>query len=79
MNVFIYIFHDEDDEHEEHSSLSEAMWFGCNWRGPHMRTVPSSEADANIDGYTGFQLTQFTVRVWPTSLASGSSRRICHM
>jgi len=31
--------------------------------GPQIRTVPSSEHDANIDGKTGFQLTQFTVRV----------------
>lgn len=39
---------------------AQASW-GCF--GPQMRTVPSSEADANRDGYTGFQLTQFTVRV----------------
>lgn len=47
--------------------------------GPQMRTVPSSEQEASIDGYTGFQLTQFTVRVCPVSEASGSSRRMCQM
>lgn len=47
--------------------------------GPQMRTVPSSEHEANIDGYTGFQLTQLTVRVWPVRVAKGSSRRICQM
>lgn len=47
--------------------------------GPQILTVPSSEHDASIDGYTGFQLTQFTVRVWPVSETSGSSRLMCHM
>lgn len=39
---------------------AQASW-GCF--GPQIRTVPSSDADANKDGYTGFQLTQLTLRV----------------
>lgn len=31
--------------------------------GPHIRTVPSSLADASIVGSFEFQLTQFTVLV----------------
>lgn len=64
MSVYIYvvIFHEEEDEHDEHSSLSEAVWFGNSERGPQIRTVASSEAEANMDGYTGFQETQLTVR-----------------
>lgn len=74
---YVVIFHDDDDEHEEHSSLSD--WFDCSDRGPQIRTVASSDADANIDGYTGFQDTQLTGLVWPTNLANGSSRLICQM
>ena len=74
------MFQDDDDEHDEHSSLSEAIWLGgCEDLGPHIRTVVSSDAEANMDGYTGFQETQFTVRVCPTNLAKGSSRLICHI
>jgi hypothetical protein len=47
--------------------------------GPQILTVPSSEHEASIDGNTGFQLTQFTVRVCPVSVAKGSSRLICQM
>ncbi|TNN61590.1 hypothetical protein EYF80_028202 [Liparis tanakae] len=43
--------------------------------GPQTRTVPSSEAEAMSPGMAGFQLTQFTVRVWPVSSAMGSSPR----
>ena len=46
--------------------------------GPQTRTVPSSEALARSPGTTGFQLTQFTVRVWPVSSAIGNSLRRCH-
>lgn len=45
------MFHEDDDEHEEHSSLS--AWpklFVLGGRGAQMRTVASSDADANIDG-----------------------------
>ena len=46
--------------------------------GPQMRTVPSSDTEANILGRVGFQWTQLTVRVWPSNTAIGSSRRMCH-
>lgn len=51
-NIIIYavIFHDDDDEHDEHSSLSDAILFDCADFGPHIRTVASSDADANRDG-----------------------------
>lgn len=35
----------------------------CLVTGPHIRTVPSSLADANIVGSLEFQLTQFTILV----------------
>lgn len=44
------IFHD-DDEHEDVSSIS--LWLvllSILGRGAQMRTVASSDADANIDG-----------------------------
>ena len=33
--------------------------------GPHTRRVASSLAETRTLGYTGFQETQFTVRLWP--------------
>lgn len=72
------IFHDDDDEHDEQSSLSGVAFALCDF-GPQMRTVASSLADANRDGYTGFQETQFTVFVWPANFPNGSSRRICQI
>ena len=48
-------------------------------RGPHIRTVPSSEALASMLGSFGFQWTQFTVLVWPSNTAIGNSRRICQI
>lgn len=63
FTIYEVIFHDDDDEHDEHSSLSLAALFCDVGRGAQMRTVASSEADANIDGYTGFHETQLTVRV----------------
>ncbi|KAI1240537.1 hypothetical protein IHE44_0008961 [Lamprotornis superbus] len=47
--------------------------------GPHILTVPSSEALAIMAGICGFQLTQFTVRVCPVSSAMGSSLRLCQI
>lgn len=43
------MFHD-DDEHEEVSSISLLLVLLSNGRGAQMRTVASSDADANIDG-----------------------------
>lgn len=49
--IYDVIFHDDDDEHDEHSSASaEFMLFGTAERGAQIRTVASSDADANIDG-----------------------------
>lgn len=47
--------------------------------GPHTRIVKSSETETNICGYTGFQDTQLTVRVWPVSVAIGISFLMCQM
>lgn len=47
--------------------------------GPHILTVASSDTDAIIAGYLGFQVTQLTVRVWPTRVTTGSSRRWCQI
>lgn len=47
--------------------------------GPQILTVQSSEAEASMEGYTGFQLTQFTVRVCPVRVTMGSSSRTCQM
>lgn len=38
-----------------------ALLFLKRSAGPQILTVPSSEADAITFGYTGFQVTQFTV------------------
>ena len=46
--------------------------------GPQMRTVPSSDTLASIDGSAGFQCTQFTLFWWPSSTITGSSRDSCH-
>lgn len=53
---------------------------GFRWllAGPHILIVQSSETEANIWWCTGFQETQFTVRVWPVRVAIGSSRLMCH-
>lgn len=73
------MFHDDDDDDDVSSSSWFAL-FGLKFGlGAQMRIVASSDADASIDGYTGFHDTQFTVRVWPVSRANGSSRFICHM
>lgn len=56
-----------------------ASWASLKGAGPQILTVPSSEALAMSPGSTGFQLTQFTVRVWPVSSAMGSSLRLCQM
>ena len=47
--------------------------------GPQTRTVPSSDADASMLGNFGFQWTQFTVLLWPSSTAIGISRLECQM
>lgn len=80
FEIYDVIFHEDDDEHDEHSSASVEFWLMVEpGRGAQIRTVASSDADANIDGYTGFHDTQFTVRVWPDNRASGSSRFMCQM
>lgn len=56
------IFHDDDDEQDEQSSLSGVALALCDF-GPQIRTVASSLADAKRDGNIGFQETQFTVFV----------------
>lgn len=48
--IYDVIFHDDDEEHDEHSSLSVVVLLCAAGRGAHMRTVASSDADANIDG-----------------------------
>lgn len=58
---------------------SSIFWWSMKGAGPHILTVPSSEALAIMDGICGFQLTQFTVRVCPVSSAMGSSLRLCQM
>ena len=47
--------------------------------GPQTRTVPSSDADASMLGNLGFQWTQLTVLLWPSSTAIGISRLECQM
>lgn len=47
--------------------------------GPHIRIEQSSETDTKMCGWTGFQATQFTVRVCPCSVAIGSSFLICQI
>lgn len=59
--------------------LPSIFWWSIKGAGPHILTVPSSEALAIMDGICGFQLTQFTVRVCPVSSAIGSSLRLCQM
>lgn len=63
----------------QHSLSPSASWTSRKGAGPHIRTVPSSEALASSPGKTGFQLTQLTVRVWPVNSAMGSSLRRCQM
>jgi len=53
-----------------------SVWSFC---GVHILTVASSDTDANMLGNTGFQCTQFTVRLCPSSTATGSSRFMCHI
>lgn len=80
VEIYDVIFHEDDDEHDEHSSASvEFILMFEPGRGAQIRTVASSDAEANIDGYTGFHDTQFTVLVWPDNFASGSSRFMCQM
>lgn len=52
---------------------------GAVGQGPHILTVQSSEALAIIEGLAGFQWTQFTVEVWPSSVHRGVSFCLCHM
>lgn len=59
--------------------LPSISWLSTKGAGPHILTVPSSEALAIMAGTCGFQLTQFTVRVCPVSSAMGSSLRLCQM
>lgn len=59
--------------------LPSISWLSRKGAGPHILTVPSSEALAIMAGICGFQLTQFTVRVCPVSSAMGSSLRLCQM
>lgn len=59
--------------------LPSIFWWSRKGAGPHILTVPSSEALAIMDGICGFQLTQLTVRVCPVSSAMGSSLRLCQM
>lgn len=59
--------------------LPSIFWWSMKGAGPHILTVPSSEALAIMDGTCGFQLTQLTVRVCPVSSAIGSSLRLCQM
>lgn len=47
----------------QHSLMPSASGRSMKGAGPQTRTVPSSEALARSPGTTGFQLTQFTVRV----------------
>lgn len=56
------MFHDDDDELDEQSSLSVVALLPVGL-GPHIRTVASSLALAKRDGYTGFHETQLTVLV----------------
>lgn len=80
VEIYDVIFHEDDDEHDEHSSASVEFTLVFEpGRGAQIRTVASSDAEANIDGYTGFHETQFTVLVWPDNFASGSSRFMCQM
>lgn len=47
----IYVIFHDDDEHEDVSSISLLLELLSGFgRGAHIRTVASSEADANIDG-----------------------------
>jgi len=46
--------------------------------GPQIRTVVSSDALAIMSGSRGFQWTQLTVRVCPSSVTSGCSCLMCH-
>lgn len=51
----------------------------CLSLGPHIRTVPSSEALASMPASAGFQWTQFTVCLCPSRTATGVSRDLCQM
>lgn len=62
-----------------HSDQLVPVGLGILSCGPHTLMVLSSETETNMWGYTGFHDTQFTVRVWPWSMANGSSLRICQM
>lgn len=52
--IYDVIFQEDDDEHDEQSSMSFALKFKLSdvthERGTQIRIVVSSDADANIDG-----------------------------
>lgn len=51
FEIYDVIFHEDDDEHDEHSSASvEFKLLVEPGLGAQIRTVASSDADANIDG-----------------------------
>jgi hypothetical protein len=66
----LLLYNDDDNDSDVCDEQDER---GPDLEGPQIRTVASSEALASICGYFGFQDTQFTVRVCPTSVAIGSS------
>ncbi len=45
----------------------------------HMRIVPSSEPLASMPGTRGFQLTAFTVPLWPLRRRTGSDLSMFHI
>jgi hypothetical protein len=51
----------------------------CLLLNPQIRIVWSSLAEANMWGFTGFQLTLFTVPEWPGNTSSRSPFPLCHM
>lgn len=65
--------------YDKHPDQLVPVGLGILSCGPHTLIVLSSDTETNIWGWTGFQETQFTVRVWPWRTARGSSLRICQM